>query len=283
MIGEFFASWALFRDAYLSGWLIAALLAVVGVLVVARNQIFLGAAVAQASTLGIALGMWIGSAFGIGGLSGDHAHGALSFVGVGFAILAALLTARGGSGGAGEAATGWVFLAAASGAVLVLAASPHGLEEINHLVSSSIIGATAADVWLFAALALLSAGGVLLERERLLLFAIDPAMADAVGMRAGVWNAAIAAWLGLAVGLSMRATGLLYTFGCLVLPPLAATALCRESAPLFWVAPLLAVACSAVGFVLANHFDLPPAQLAVALQAGVVAVVWAARARGVRG
>ncbi len=30
--------------------------------------------------------------------------------------------------------------------------------------------------------------------NRLLLFAIDPAMADAVGMRAGVWNAAIAAW-----------------------------------------------------------------------------------------
>ena len=117
-------------------------------------------------------------------------------------------------------------------------------------------------------------------RDRLLLFAIDPAMADAVGMRTRVWNGLIAVWLGLAVGLAMRATGLLYSFGCLVLPPLAATALCRESAPLFWVAPLLAVACSAVGFILANHFDLPPAQLAVALQAGLVAVVWGVRRGG---
>ncbi len=279
MIAEFLASWGLFHDAYLCGWLIAALLAVVGVLVVARNQIFLGAAVAQASTLGIALGMWLGSAFGVEGLAGDHAHGALSFIGVGFAVLAALLTARSAHGGSGEAVTGWVFLAAASGAVLVLAASPHGLEEINHLVSSSIIGATAGDVWLFAALALITAGAVVLWRDRLLLFAIDAAMADAVGMRAGAWSAAVAVWLGLAVGLSMRATGLLYTFGCLVLPPLAATALCRESAPLFWVAPLLAVACGVVGFVLANHFDLPPAQMAVALQAGLVAVVWVARRR----
>lgn len=276
MIADFAASWPLFREAYLSGWLVAALLAVVGVLVVARNQIFLGAAVAQSSTLGIALGMWLGAALGIEGLAGDHAHGTLSFIGVAFGVLAALFAARGGEG-TREAATGWVYLAAASSAVLVLAASPHGLEEIQHLVSSSIIGATAHDVWLFAALALVSAGVVVLAGDRLLLFAIDPAMADAVGLRARAWNAAVAAWLGLAVGLSLRSTGLLYAFGCLVLPPLAAAALCRESAPLFWVAPVLAVACAAAGFVLANAWDLPPAQVAVALQAGVVALAWALR------
>jgi len=273
MIRDFIASWPLFHDAYVAGWLIAVLLAVVGVLVVARNQIFLGAAVAQTSTLGIALGMWLGSALGVEALAGDHAHGALSLIGVGFAVLAALLTARGGSG-AQEAATGWLFLAAASGATLVLAASPHGLEEIKHLVSSSIIGATANDVWLFAALALISIGGVVLTRDRLLLFAIDPSMAVAVGMRASVWNAAVAAWLGLVVGLATRATGLLYTFGCLVLPPLAAASLCRESAALFWVAPLLAVASGLAGFVVANHLDLPPAQMAVALQALVVGAAW---------
>jgi ABC-type Mn2+/Zn2+ transport system permease subunit len=277
MISEFLASWPLFHHAYLAGWLIGALLATVGVVVVARNQIFIGAAVAQASTLGIALSMWLGSALGVQALAGDHAHGTLSLIGVAFAVLAALFTARGG--GAQEAATGWVFLAAASGATLVLAESPHGLEEINHLISSSIIGATASDVWLFASLALFTAGVVVLARDRLLLFAVDPAMAVAVGMRAGVWHAATAAWLGLVVGLAMRATGLLYTFGCLVLPPLAAASLCRESATLFVVAPLVALGCAIAGFVVANHLDLPPAQMAVALEAVVVAVAWGLRGR----
>lgn len=277
MIAEFLASWPLFHNAYLAGWLIAALLAPIGVLVVARNQIFIGAAVAQASTLGIALGMWVGAWLGTETLSGDHAHGLLSSIGIGFAMLAALFTARAGDGGQREAATGWVFLAAASLAIIVLAHSPHGLEEIAHLVSSSIIGARRADVWLFAGLVAVSGAAIALARDRLILFAIDPAMADAIGMRTRLWDVGLALWLGLAVGTAMRVTGLLYTFGSLVLPALAAARLCRETRTLFIVAPLLAVLSSAAGFVLANHFDDPPGQMAVVVQAGVVALLWLRR------
>jgi hypothetical protein len=61
MIAEFLSSWPLFHNAYLSGWLISVLLALIGVLVVARDQIFLGATVPQASALGIAVGMMFGS------------------------------------------------------------------------------------------------------------------------------------------------------------------------------------------------------------------------------
>ena len=61
MIEDFLNSWSLFQDSYLVGWLVLVLLAIVGVIVVARDQIFIGAAVSQASTLGIALAMWISS------------------------------------------------------------------------------------------------------------------------------------------------------------------------------------------------------------------------------
>ena len=277
MIGEFVASWPLFHHAYLAGWLIGVLLALAGVVVVARNQIFIGAAVAQASTLGIALGLWSGSRFGAEALSGDHAHSALSLIGIAFAVAAAVFTARGGEGGAREAATGWVFLTAASLSIIVLSHSPHGLEEINHLVSSSIIGATAADVWLFGLLVLAGVAAVGALRDRLILFAIDPAMAAAVGMRTRVWNTSLAVWLGLVVGAAMRSAGLLYTFGSLVLPAVAAASLCRETRSLFVVAPLLALFAGVVGFVLANHYDDPPGQMAVVVQAAIVAVAWAAR------
>lgn len=279
MIADFVASWPLFRDAYVAGWLIGVLLALVGVVVVARSQIFIGAAVAQASTLGIALGMWTGARLGAETLSGDHAHGLLSLIGIAFAVAAAVFTARGATGGAREAATGWVFLAAAGLSTVVLSHSPHGLEEINHLVSSSIIGARALDVWVFAALALISAAAVVALRDRLILFAIDPDMAAAVGMRTGRWDTALAVWLGLVVGGSMRAAGLLYTFGSLVLPALAATTLCRQTRSLFAVAPLLALLAGVVGFVVANHTDDPPGQMAVVVQAVMVALAWAIRRR----
>jgi ABC-type Mn2+/Zn2+ transport system permease subunit len=279
MIGEFVASWALFHNAYLAGWLIAVMLALTGVVVVARNQIFIGAAVAQASTLGIALGMWAGAALGQE-VSGEHAHGALSLIGVLFAVAAALFTAAGDDAhGNREAITGWVFLGAASLAILVLAHSPHGLEEINHLVSSSIIGATRADVWLFGGLTALAGAAVAAARPRIILFAIDPAMAAAVGMRTAAWRLGHAAWLGLVVGLAMRATGLLYTFGCLVLPVLVATAVCRETRALFVVAPAVALTTAVIGFVLANHFDDPPAQTTVALQSVALAIAWLVRQR----
>ena len=61
MIASFLDSWPLFQHAYVSGWLIGILLSLIGVLVVARDQIFIGAAVSQASLLGIAVGIWLGS------------------------------------------------------------------------------------------------------------------------------------------------------------------------------------------------------------------------------
>ena len=57
MIARFLASWALFSQAYMTAWLIALLLSLIGVLVVARDQIFLGAAISQAATLGIAVAL----------------------------------------------------------------------------------------------------------------------------------------------------------------------------------------------------------------------------------
>jgi ABC-type Mn2+/Zn2+ transport system permease subunit len=98
-----------------------------------------------------------------------------------------------------------------------------------------------------------------------LVMAIDPAMAGAVGIRADLWSMAWSAWLGLSVSLSIRSAGMLYAFGSLILPALCAKRLCREVGPMLWVAPLVHFALALPAFVLANAWDLPPAQAAVAL------------------
>ena len=59
--------------------------------------------------------------------------------------------------------------------------------------------------------AILLAATILLlaaTRRRLLLFVMDPPMASVVGMRVGRWALFESLWLGLAVGLSIRATGM---------------------------------------------------------------------------
>ena len=54
MITEFLSSWPVFGPVYLTAIAGAVLLSVVGVLVVARDQVFLAAAVSQSSLLGVA-------------------------------------------------------------------------------------------------------------------------------------------------------------------------------------------------------------------------------------
>jgi ABC-type Mn2+/Zn2+ transport system permease subunit len=239
----------------------------VGVLVVARDQIFIGAAVSQASTLGIALPLGLGSWAATEALAWLHADAFLSSMAVAFSVLAALLTARGSDAAkeSHEAVTGWVYLLSASGSILIVSHSPHGLEEIHRLLSSSIIGATPRDIWIFSALILLTAVALAIYHRHVLLFALDPAMAAAVGMRLKPWTLVTSAWLGLAVGLSIRSAGMLYTFGCLVLPALVAKNVCREVRSMFIVAPVIGVGTATVGFMLANTYDDPPAQMTVAL------------------
>lgn len=278
MIQSFLDSWPLFHNAYLSGWFIAVLLPLIGVIVVARDQIFLGAAVAQAATLGLALGMWMTTLSFFAGLHFMGSDAWLSGMAIIFSVLAALLTAWADAREreSQESVTGWVFLAGASVSVLLLSHSPHGLEEIHRLLSSSLIGARRFDVWMFGGLSAAALLAVRLVRERIILWIIDPAMAGAVGMRVRGWSMGVAVLLGAALGLTIRNAGMLFAFGALVLPGLTARTLCRTVAPMFTLAPILGLAGAVLGFVLANHYDYPPAQMTVALWCGGVlaARVW---------
>lgn len=279
MIESFLEAWPLFYNAFLAGFGIAIVLSILGIVVVARDQIFVGVAMSQASMLGIAMSMWMGSllagsAFAWVGSESASALWAVVFS-IGCALASARAEARGGE--THEAITGWVFLAAASVSILILAHSPQGVEEIHRLVASTLIGAESRDVILFAIMAALTVLAAASFRRPLMLYAMDPAMAAAVGLPVRFMSVAFAIILGIGVGLSIRVSGMLYTFGCLVLPAMAAKGLCREVRHMFWIAPAVALASAVCAFVVANAGDYPPAQMTVALLAAVVAVAWTVR------
>lgn len=278
MIADFVSAWPLFHDAWITGWLLAVLLGMLGVLVVARDQIFIGAAVSQASVLGLATALRLGDQFAtVAWLRSDLFLSVMAVASSGFA--AVLTTRRRGDAGAShEALTGWVYLLAASAAILVVAHSPHGLEEVHRILSSSIIGATRTDVAVVGTLVVVTAFAVWRAHRVLLLLALDDAMAAAVGVRVAAWNVALSLWLGLAVGVGIRCAGVLFAFGCLVLPALVARNLCREMRPLFVVAPAVALAAAGLGFLLAHHGDYPPAQMTVALLCLLLALTTPLRA-----
>jgi ABC-type Mn2+/Zn2+ transport system permease subunit len=279
LIEDFFNSWELFHNTYLAGWAITVVLSLVGVLVVSRDQIFLGAAVSQASTFGIALALWLENAFQLGYYPWFREDVFHTAIGGGFSVLASLLTARASERHreTHEATTGWIFLFAASGAVLMVAHSPHGLEEVQRLMASTIIGATITDVWTFTIAGALTVGALWLFGRKLILLMIDPEMAGSSGLRILWWETAIYIWLGMVVGLSIHVAGMIYAFGCLVLPALIAKNFCREIRSIFFAAPAIALASGVVAFALANEYDYPPGQVAIALLCSLLALARVAR------
>ncbi len=264
MISDFIASWDLFFEPYALTLLSAALLSLIGVVTAARRQVFIAAAVAQASTLGYALFTLL---IGVGTLPAAIRD----VVCVAAAVLAAVLTMLYGSSrreGArldADELTAAVFLLGGAGSVLALARAPAGMEQLRRLQASSVIGATTLDVVLFAVLLVAAAVFVILRHRALVLVLSDPVMAAAVGMRLRVWNIALAVTCGLALGLAVISTGALYAFATLALPVMVAKHFCGQVRDLFWAAPLVAVATVLVGLFLAYVWDLPPGQLIATL------------------
>ena len=273
-MSDFATSWLLFWPSYLAGLVIAALLALVGVWVVARREIFLGAAVSQASTLGIALALTLGT----WSEAWAESEGAATALAIAAAVATALVSARGGGSGreSSEGIVAWIFLLAASLPTLLLARSPHGLEEIHRLAFSTLLGAQPADLALLVALLAASAAAVFRLRDSLLLTALDPETAAALGVPRRGLVVGAAVWLGICVGFAMRVSGMLYAFGCLVLPALVARRILRESRPLFWVTPVVALAAALPGFAIAHVVDVPPAQMTVTLLCAALALAWSA-------
>lgn len=280
MIQEFLDSWPLFHNAYLSGWLISVLLSLVGVLVVARDQIFLGAAVSQASALGVAIGMLLGSWLTTDEESWWRSHVFYGVMGGVFSILAALLSTQSGKGGqreSHEAVTGWIFLLSLSASVLLMSHSPHGLEEVRSLLTSTIIGARGADVWIFALLNVVTLAGLFFYHRHALLVVMDPDMAQAVGLHVSHWNAGLSIWLGVLVGFSIHVSGVVYAFACLVLPALVAKNLSREVRTMFFLSPVIALGASVGAFILANYYDFPPGQTATVCLCLCLLFAWTLR------
>ena len=271
---DFIASFSLFGSQYTAGWLAAAALALAGVLVVAERKIFLGAAAAQSSILGCAIAMVLADSLQLADEHWARSELFATALAVGFAVLAAIVVSQGRDDSMQrDVRTAAVFLGSASLAILVVSKSPHGLEEVHRIVASSLLGSTWADAGVFAVLLVLGITAAARWWRPLLLIAMDPPMARAVGLKVRCTKWLVAIYTGVAVGSAIRCAGLLYAFGMLVLPPLIAAQCARRTSILFWLAPTIALGLAVPSFVIAHGLDLPPGQMAVAVLCAALVVM----------
>lgn len=253
------------RTALLGTSAIGIACAYLGVYVVLRRIVFVGATLAQISSAGIALGI----------LSGWSPN-ALS---LGLTFLAVLFFAhpRFGRRWPQDAVLGILFTASGAAAILLVAHTARGNEEVVNLLQGNLLAMTAGEArWLAAAFGGILAVHLAFQKEFLYL-SFDPAMAATQGYRAGLWNLGFYALLGLAIALAIKAIGVLLMFAFLVMPASAGLIATRRLGGAFAVAMGSAALAVFVGIWLSYRWDFPSAPMIVAVMAGLLAVSGLAR------
>jgi zinc transport system permease protein len=248
------------RMAALGGTAAALALSLLGVYIVLRRVVFVGLAIANVATLGVAVALTAGLPPQIVVLLAAVA-----------AALSLALTATPRRVPA-ESLVGWGYAAAAAFTVLVLARSAVSTLQVMGLVFGMVLAVTPVEAWMLVGVAAVIVVFHVMVGARLILVLFDTDAARAAGVRTGAWTMVLYLLVGIAVSAGLRTTGTLLSFAFLTLPAMAALLLTQSLAAAFGLSAAIGMTAMLSGLVVSFRWDLPTGPVTVALLAGAVGI-----------
>ena len=263
----------LFREALYGALVIGLACSVLGVYVVLRRIVFVGAALAQISSAGIALALFL-AGFGIEAFGLTSHPVALSLV---VTLLAAMLFAGGTQRRLPpDASIGMAYALAAAIGILLIAKATSG-EAHDIFLSGNILGITRTDTMVLLAVSV----PVLLVHvafyKEFLFVSFDQETARTLGYRVMFWNLLLYFTLGLVIAVAMQFAGVLLVFNFLVLPAVTGLLVSRSMGGMFAVAVGAGLVAAAVGFSLSVPFDLPTGPTIILVSGVLALLAWLIR------
>jgi len=268
----------LLRNSVYTSVLVGFACPLVGVFLVMRRLVFMGVALPQISSTGVAvalsLPLWLG--FRLAGHPSESAH-VLAFVGsITFSLAAILVLAVVERRGRGqpEGRLGTAYVVAAALAILLLAKNPYGEIGWLDMLKGEVITISNFDLALTAgtlALVLVSLG---LFYKELLLVSFDREMAIILGKNVVFWDVLLYLMIGLTVSMAVLSVGPLIAFGFLLIPALTAHLFARNMRQFTTLASLVGGVVAFLGFWIAYQWDLPVGPTDVVLLGVVYAIAW---------
>ncbi len=255
-----------------AGMAIAAICAYIGVYVVLKRIVFVGASLAQISSAGIALAFLIGQSIPF---FGKHPMG-VSLV---ITLLGTLLYSQQSLSRKipQESIIGIGYLVASALTVMFIVKSPKGIDEVNELLAGNIITIAPADFWLmvlvFAGVALVHG----LFYKQFLFTSFDPDMASTQGYKTRGWELLFYMVLGITISMAIQFAGLLSVFAYLVIPAVTGLVVAKRMPTAFVIAVASALLSTFLGFIWSLKADLPTSPPIIAVSAMLLGVVWLSR------
>lgn len=251
-------------QALIAGCLAGALLGYLGLFIVLRRVVFLGAALPQITGLGIAAAVLFDQSALFWGL-------AASLLG----IAAVSFTSKRGRIPS-DTRVGIVYAVAAAGSILLLAHSAEGEGHILQMLSGEILGTSTEDLGIlsgaFIVIALIHASCW----KEFLFVSYDPEMASTIGLSLNFWDGLLFLTIGIAIGLSMQVCGAIVSFAFLIGPAVTALLLSRRWTVIIPCAATVGAISSFAGLTLSFFHELPsgPAIAACAMAPILIAGLW---------
>lgn len=238
----------IFQRALAAGALLAALLAVLGVLVTARGLAYLGDGLSHAAFGGIALGMFLGLT---SPLVIAIPFTALAAVGIG------ALRRRGGL--RSDVAMAALFAVCfAMGIVLLRKAKrTQSTFDPESLLFGNILLVGEDDLWIVIAIAAVTSVFLAFTWSRMAYATFDEELARLSGIPIGLLESALLAALAAVVVASIRLAGVVLVSAFLVIPPSVGRLVGRSLGGVAWWSIGAGVLGVAIGFVLGHALDWP--------------------------
>lgn len=265
----------LFREALYGALVIAVACSALGVYVVLRRIVFVGAALAELSSAGIALGLWLA---GLGTATAITAHPvALSLV---VTLTGALLFGLAGTRSRvpADANIGVVYAVAAAAGILLIAKAKSG-EAHDIFLQGNILGITRSDTHVLLGVTIPVLLVHLVFYKEFLFVSFDRETARTLGYNVTLWNLLLYLTLGLVIAFAMQFAGVMLVFNFLVLPAVTGMLLSRSMAGMFAWAIAAGLVAAVVGFSLSVPFDLPSGPAIIAVSGVEVLLAWVVGAR----
>ncbi|HUS33901.1 MAG TPA: metal ABC transporter permease [Verrucomicrobiae bacterium] len=239
---------------------------IVGCYLILRRLVFLGVALPQVASAGVALTLslhiWVGHDTVLHEVSESHLAGSLAFT---FITIVALACIERWGRGAGEGGLGALYVLTTAASILILAKCPSAEQSWLSLFKGEIVAVGLRDVVTTAISFALALAFLIVFAKELLLVSYDREMAITLRKNVFAWDLSLYLTIGLVIAVAVLTVGPLVTFGFLIIPPLIVHPWAGRMRRFFIASSIVGAACSFIGFWIAYRFDLPVGPTDVAL------------------
>jgi zinc transport system permease protein len=259
-----------YRESLLGALVLALGCSVLGVYVVLRRIVFVGAALAQLSSAGVGLAVFVASTgLGLGWLTDELTISlAVTMAGVAFFGYQA-----GRQRIPADAGLGVAFVVAGGASVLLVARSATA-DIYDLFFGGDILLISIEEIRLL----ILVVVGVLVVHtlffKQFLFVSYDPEMAATLGYRVVGWDLLLYMTFGIVITLAMQSVGVLLVFSYLVLPGVSGLLLGRRLRSVFAWSIATSALGTMLGFVASVAFDLPSGASIIVMMGVLTGVAW---------